>query len=396
MKKFKTLRNKKGFTLIELLTVIAILGILVLLAAPKFLGYTEKANVVKIQSELKAIETAVDLNSIDNPEFSKHWVTLDSDEVQELNDSGKLIDKNGNIKDDLEGGIYVKLEDLDSVKVHGSTGDFVIDDKTGGVYYFNENFSLNPNKPSPSTDEIPTYKGTDPKAGLTVNADGSVTMEDGTTIPVANDSHFQWVSSSLGYDDPINGKGYYKYIGSQKMIVIPEQIYGVKRTNYANMFANSDVTKVVNLNKNVTSMYGMFDSSTAANLDLSHFDTSNVTDMSFMFANSKAQSINMSSFDTSKVKTMQSMFRFISASTLDLSHFDTSNVTSMFWMFRDSSSLTSLDISSFDISSLATDKIEQMFRNLTVTEVYVKDVNAANFFNTSTEKPATLTFTVKP
>lgn len=40
--------NKRGFTLIELLTVIAILGILVLLAAPKFLGYAEKANIVKI------------------------------------------------------------------------------------------------------------------------------------------------------------------------------------------------------------------------------------------------------------------------------------------------------------------------------------------------------------
>ena len=38
--------NKRGFTLIELLTVIAILGILVLLAAPKFLGYIEDVKLV--------------------------------------------------------------------------------------------------------------------------------------------------------------------------------------------------------------------------------------------------------------------------------------------------------------------------------------------------------------
>lgn len=38
------LKNRKAFTIIELIVVIAILGILVLLAGPRLLGYVEKEN----------------------------------------------------------------------------------------------------------------------------------------------------------------------------------------------------------------------------------------------------------------------------------------------------------------------------------------------------------------
>ena len=58
--------NKKGFTLIELLTVIAILGILVLLAAPKFLGYTEQAKLAQIKNDVKAHEIQLSLNLTDD------------------------------------------------------------------------------------------------------------------------------------------------------------------------------------------------------------------------------------------------------------------------------------------------------------------------------------------
>lgn len=97
-----------------MLTVIAILGILVLLAAPKFLGYAEKANIVKIQSGIKAVETAANLKSLENPEFTKDWVVLTPDKLEEINDSGKLIDKNGFIKENLDGGKNVPLKDLDN------------------------------------------------------------------------------------------------------------------------------------------------------------------------------------------------------------------------------------------------------------------------------------------
>lgn len=48
--------NKRAFTLIELIVTIAVLGVLVLLAAPKLLGYTEKAELTRIQHDTKVME----------------------------------------------------------------------------------------------------------------------------------------------------------------------------------------------------------------------------------------------------------------------------------------------------------------------------------------------------
>ena len=64
-------------------------------------------------------------------------------------------------------------------------------------------------------------------------------------------------------------------------------------------------------------------------------------------------SLDLSSFDTSSVEYMTQMFNDCSSLTsLDLSSFDTSSVTDMFGMFYNCSSLTSLDLSSFGTSSV--------------------------------------------
>jgi len=50
------LKNNKAFTIIELIVVIAILGILVLLAGPRLLGYIEKVELARIQHDVKVVE----------------------------------------------------------------------------------------------------------------------------------------------------------------------------------------------------------------------------------------------------------------------------------------------------------------------------------------------------
>ena len=61
-------KNSKAFTIIELIVVVAILGVLVLLAGPKLLGYVEKAELTRIQHDVKVMENkmGVILNTNNN------------------------------------------------------------------------------------------------------------------------------------------------------------------------------------------------------------------------------------------------------------------------------------------------------------------------------------------
>ncbi len=55
------MKQKKGFTLLELLIVIAIIGTLSTLIFPNFMVARQKARDTKRQTDLKSIQTALDL-----------------------------------------------------------------------------------------------------------------------------------------------------------------------------------------------------------------------------------------------------------------------------------------------------------------------------------------------
>ncbi len=126
-------------------------------------------------------------------------------------------------------------------------------------------------------------------------------------------------------------------------------------------------------------------------VDLSGLNTSSVTDMSYMFDSclSLVAVKFGGAFDTSKVTSMESMFQYCSAlKTVDLNGIDTSsveNMATMFWgcqelesiawgasfdvsgvfdmayMFADCSSLTELDLSSWNTKNV--EFISSMFQN---------------------------------
>jgi general secretion pathway protein G len=59
-------RLARGFTLIEIMVVVVILAVLGALVVPKILENVDKARMTRAQSDIRAIETALDLYRLDN------------------------------------------------------------------------------------------------------------------------------------------------------------------------------------------------------------------------------------------------------------------------------------------------------------------------------------------
>lgn len=58
--------QQAGFTLIEIMVVVLILGLLAALVVPKVVGRTDEARVTKAKTDIKAIESALNMFKIDN------------------------------------------------------------------------------------------------------------------------------------------------------------------------------------------------------------------------------------------------------------------------------------------------------------------------------------------
>lgn len=391
--------NKRAFTLIELIVVIVVLGILVLLAAPKLLGYKESAKKAQITNDIRAYENAIEVELINNERFIDGWQSADSSELGELR--GSLFDRKGLVEDDeVFNGVYsIIQDDLVNSKLNGT---FYLGE--GGKVYYQES---------------------------TTNAiDNEREQETPSDVDLGMENDFEWEAAEGEVDEALaeeagiylgpDGKyGYFKYVGEGKEIIeIPHIIQGIEMTNYYGMFNEvENIEKVISTNENVTSMIYMFLYAEIDELDLSELNTSNVTNMDGMFAGTQVTELNLSDLNTSNVTDIGGMFMRSSIETLDLSDndisnvaimsgmfsfttseslvligFDTSNVTDMSSMFSHSH-FKSLDLSSFDISNVT--NMNSMFYDAQTTSGFAKTQEDADQFNGSSGKPVGLTFTVK-
>lgn len=189
--------------------------------------------------------------------------------------------------------------------------------------------------------------------------------------------------------------GSFKYIGTDYYVEIPHVIKGVGVLRYTELFRGTAVKGVISTNTNILRMDGMFRDSLAISLDLSNLDTSSATNLSSMFRDSQATRLDLSNFNTSNVTNMASMFYGSQARSLDLSSFDTSIVNRTDYMFNGSKA-TILDLRSFDISHLTVSNTANMFSSSLATIGYAKTQADADVLNGSLNKPAELTFIVKP
>ena len=108
-------------------------------------------------------------------------------------------------------------------------------------------------------------------------------------------------------------------------------------------------------------------------------DTSKSTNMSYMFSGcTSLTSLDLSSWNTRNVTTMFNMFVGCNSLTsLDLSNFNTSKVTDMDSMFEGCSGLTSLDVSHFDTSNV-TNMSGMFYECSRLTSLDVSSFNTSN------------------
>jgi general secretion pathway protein G len=62
-------QKESGFTLLELMVVVLILGILVTLVVPKVIDRPDEAKIVKVKSDLRALENALGMYKLDNHKY---------------------------------------------------------------------------------------------------------------------------------------------------------------------------------------------------------------------------------------------------------------------------------------------------------------------------------------
>jgi len=62
-------RGEQGFTLIEVMVVVVILSILAAIIVPRIMDRPDKARIVKAQSDIRSLESALNLYRLDNHNY---------------------------------------------------------------------------------------------------------------------------------------------------------------------------------------------------------------------------------------------------------------------------------------------------------------------------------------
>ena len=65
----RAMRGEQGFTLIEVMVVVVILSILAAIIVPRIMDRPDKARIVKAQSDIRSLESALNLYRLDNHNY---------------------------------------------------------------------------------------------------------------------------------------------------------------------------------------------------------------------------------------------------------------------------------------------------------------------------------------
>ncbi len=94
----KSPRKSKGFTLLEIIVVVAIIAILAAYIAPKIAGRVDDARVSKAKSDIRVLESSLELYKLDNFSYPSNDQGLDALVNKPSGDNAKNWREGGYIK----------------------------------------------------------------------------------------------------------------------------------------------------------------------------------------------------------------------------------------------------------------------------------------------------------
>jgi len=140
-------KQNKAFTIIELIVVMAIIGVLVLLAMPKFMGYTQRAHLTEIKSNIKQIENASERYYMTNQDWPRLSDTpYTSAQVETF--AQEIKDKTGQIVPlETDGKYYeISYDNLQEYVQKPKDGiHYILQNPVGEVFYLDKLTQLGEN-----------------------------------------------------------------------------------------------------------------------------------------------------------------------------------------------------------------------------------------------------------
>lgn len=130
-----SINKKKGFSLIELLSVISIIGILVLLAAPNFSEHIKNAKTAQVKQEIFVLENRItEWITLEDHELTE-WPSIDSNMIKDIAEDNKLFNKKGKVNE-ITGDSYFMIDNsfLEKYVKSDLEGDFYVNNEVK-VYY---------------------------------------------------------------------------------------------------------------------------------------------------------------------------------------------------------------------------------------------------------------------
>ncbi len=369
--------KKRGFTLVELLAVIAILAILVIIALPNVIKLYNNAKKNSFLTEAKTVYSEVSKKYISESIKGNKLSYINSEDNTKLEMNGNKLkyciqlDNNGNI-------IAMKVGNDNYYIFYDGSKDISkldINDVSEGKYVQNKC----------DANTTITKDGTTPKPpAKACTYDGDINPGDAIQIGMYTYHYKQDYGENMNLIDITSDTFHVELTDKDSTDAVTEvpcsSINGKLVTSMATMFLESQASSIDLSNfdtSKVTNMSMMLGGIKTKKLSLSSFDTLNVEDMSYMFIESSAKKIKFSDkFNTLKVKNMECMFYDSSASTLDLSSFDTSSVTNMDMMFAASEATEIKGLNKFDTSKVT--NMRSMFYKSKATTLGLNSFDTSN------------------